>query len=245
MNIILFSSDEAHQPTITVDDHRARHIIKVIKAQAGDTLITGEINGLKGTSRVQQIDRTKVVFDRITHTTSDSRPQVDLIMALPRPIMLKRVLAQVATFGVNHLFLINSNRVEKSFFSAGILQPEKIERRLLDGLEQASATALPTVSISSRFRPFVEDELAQKMSQYTLCGIAHPGGSRLISDVIPQGRKQRVLLAIGPEGGWVDYEVDKFSKLGLLPFSMGERILRVDSVVPALLSQVALLSSMG
>ena len=114
----------------------------------------------------------------------------------------------------------------------------------MDGLEQASATTLPTVSIHKRFRPFVEDELPQHMLNYAHCGLAHPGVTAEIQDIIPRGSTGEILLVIGPEGGWVDYEVDKFNSLGITPFGMGERILRVDSVVPALLSQLALLRSM-
>lgn len=249
MNIILFSHDELKLPTLTVEDYRARHIIKIIKAQPGDILTTGEINGAKGTSRILHIGPNSVTFADITHTCITSRPQVDLVMALPRPIMLKRVLAQVATFGIDHLFLINSNRVEKSFFSSSKLHPEKMHGRLIAGLEQAGATALPTVSIHKRFRPFIEDELPEHMADYTHCGLAHPGVVAQIQDIIPPGSRDRgssakTLLIIGPEGGWVEYEVEKFTQCGAKPFSMGERILRVDSVVPALLSQLALLRSM-
>ncbi len=210
----------------------------------GDRLVTGVIDGAQGTSRIEHIDTESVTFTDITHNISKSRPQIDLIMALPRPIMLKRVLAQVATFGINHLFLINSNRVEKSFFSSSILRPEKIHKRLIDGLEQACATALPTVSIHKRFRPFMEDVLIHRMNDYDYCGIAHPKYSAKINTIIPVGSTGTTLLVIGPEGGWVDYEVEKFQHLGITPFGMGDRILRVDSVVPALLSQRTLLQSM-
>ncbi len=244
MNIILFSHEEVKQSAITVTDHRARHIIKILKPQPGDTLVTGEINGKKGSSRIHHIDKTSVTFTDICHTTSETRTPVDLVMALPRPIMLKRVLAQVATFGINHLFLINSNRVEKSFFSSSKIHPEKMHTRLREGLEQASATSLPTVSIHKRFRPFVEDELPQHIKKYNHCGLAHPRVATRINDIIPPGSTGSTLLIIGPEGGLVEYEVDKFNALGITPFGMGERILRVDSVVPALLSQLALLRSM-
>lgn len=249
MNIILFSPDELKLPTLTVEDYRARHIIKIIKAQPGDMLTTGEINGPKGTSRIQHIDANSVTFSDISHTHFSPRPQVDLVMALPRPIMLKRVLAQVATFGIDHLFLINSNRVEKSFFSSSKLSQENMHSRLMAGLEQGSATHLPTVSIHKRFRPFIEDELPNHLKNYTHCGLAHPGGRARIQDIIPLGSKNnrndsKILLIIGPEGGWVEYEVAQFTACGARRFSMGERILRVDSVVPALLSQLALLQSM-
>lgn len=244
MNIILFSHDEARQNTVTLSDRRAQHIIKILKAKIGDTLTTGAMNGGQGTSRIAALSKTSVTFTDINHSTIQPRPTVDLVMALPRPIMLKRVLAQIATFGVDHLFLINSNRVEKSFFSSSKLQPEKMHQRLQEGLEQASATALPTISIHTRFKPFVEDTLPQHMAHYNYSGIAHPRGTTPIHGIIPTKAEGKVLLVIGPEGGWVEYEVDKFNKTGIKSFTMGSRILRVDSVVPALLSQVSLLRGM-
>ena len=245
MNIILFSHNETKHDAITVKDYRARHIIKIIKAQKDDTLITGEINGSQGISRIQQITPNSVTFTDITHTQTNSRPQVDLVMALPRPIMLKRVLAQAATFGINHLSLINSNRVEKSFFSSSTIHPEKIDQYLITGLEQACNTMLPTVSIHKRFRPFIEDKLSIYMQNYACSGLAHPNTSTTIDHIIPPGSPGQILLVIGPEGGWIDYEVERFKDLGITPFTMGKRILRVDSVVPALLSQLLLLQSMS
>jgi RsmE family RNA methyltransferase len=49
-------------------------------------------------------------------------------------------------------------------------------------------------------------------------------------------------LAVGPEGGWVDFEIDKFIEQSFVPISMGgERVLRTDTAVVALLSQLMLL----
>jgi len=56
MNIILFNHDESKHATICINDHRARHIIKVIKAEVGDILLTGVINGAQGTGRIEHID---------------------------------------------------------------------------------------------------------------------------------------------------------------------------------------------
>ncbi len=220
---------------------RAEHIIKILKSKAGDILKTGIITGPTGTSTVRQIAGTTVELLVGDHKTQPVPPLVDIVLALPRPIMLKRVLAQVATFGTGHLFLINSRRVEKSFFSASLLQESKMKQRLLAGLEQAGATLLPGISVHSRFRPFVEESLPAMAPDYQAMILAHPGSPCNLGQLLPPPLHGRILLIIGPEGGWVDFEVSLFTEQGARPFHLGPRILRVDSVVPSLLGQLDLL----
>ncbi len=241
MNIILFDRDEIDGSTVLLAGHRAEHIIKILKSNPGDRLKTGFINGPTGTSTVSKISGTTVELLLGEHKTPPAPPLVDIVLGLPRPIMLKRVLAQVATFGIGHLFLINSNRVEKSFFSASLLEEAKIRQRLLAGLEQAGDTLLPQVSIHQRFRPFAEDSLPTMAGDYQEVILAHPGSKYSLGEVLPPPLKGRVLLVIGPEGGWVDFEVSLFTEQGVRPFHLGPRILRVDSVIPSLLGQIDLL----
>ena len=153
MNIILFERNEIEAKTVLLSGRRAEHIIKVLKSKAGDTLRTGIINGPTGTSTLSEISGKEIALHLNDHSTEATAPLVDIVLALPRPIMLKRVLAQVATFGVGRLFLVNSNRVEKSFFSASLLEEKKIRQRLLEGLEQAGDTLLPQVSPLCRRHP--------------------------------------------------------------------------------------------
>lgn len=241
MNIILFERDEIEANAVHLSDRRAEHIIKILKSKVGDRLKTGIINGPAGFSTIRRISTTSVELELDGHDSQPQQPDVDIVLALPRPIMLKRVLAQVATFGVGHLFLINSNRVEKSFFSASILQEENMRQRLLAGLEQAGATLLPQVSIQPRFRPFAEDLLPQLTTEYAAMIVAHPGSHQDLPSLLPPPLHGRILLLIGPEGGWVDFEMELFGRQGALPFQLGPRILRVDSVIPALLGQLDLL----
>lgn len=100
-------------------------------------------------------------------------------------------------------------------------------------------TRLPEVQVFRRFKPFVQDVVPT----LTGCGLlAHPGGTAELPDVYLTSReKKRILLAVGPEGGWNDFEVDNFLTQGFSVFSMGPRILHVDTAVVALLAQLQLL----
>jgi RsmE family RNA methyltransferase len=134
---------------------------------------------------------------------------------------------------VPKLILLNSYRVEKSFWQTPFLQPEAIREQLILGLEQARDTVLPEVLIEKRFKPFVEDQLSE-LVQGSLGLVGHPGDY----PACPRALSQQVTLAIGPEGGWIPYEVEKLQAAGLQPVQLGPRILRVETAVTALLARL-------
>ncbi len=242
MNLILLAKDEISKSnTVTLQDRRSEHIIKILRLSPGDTVRVGIINGPTGIGRIIEAVPPIVRLQINANGPMPAAPPLDLILALPRPIMLKRVLSQIAALGVGKLFLINANRVEKSFFSASLFKDNTIQNQFLHGLEQAMDTRVPEVSIHKKFRPFVEDMLAKIIKEYSCKLLAHPNASKFIFQITPNPATGRVLLAIGPEGGWVDFELQKFKEQGFSDFTLGPRILRVDTAVPALLSQISLL----
>ncbi|RZI87166.1 MAG: 16S rRNA (uracil(1498)-N(3))-methyltransferase, partial [Pseudomonas sp.] len=147
--------------------------------------------------------------------------------------MLRRLFQTIATLGVPRLILLNSYKVEKSFWQTPFLTPEAIRENLILGLEQARDTVLPEIIIEKRFKPFVEDRLPA-IAADTLGLVGHPGDYL----ACPRAVQQPVTLAIGPEGGWIPYEVDLLAKAGLQPVQLGARILRVETAVTALLSRI-------
>ena len=245
MNIILIDPAEVSTSgTILLQDHRLRHIRKILRSKAGDSIRIGIINGLMGEGVLLELSRDRAVLAIKAETPPPAKKEIDLILALPRPIMLKRILAQATSIGVDRIFLINANRVEKSFFNASLLENEKLTECLCNGLEQAVDTILPELSIHHRFRPFAEDILPTIAKSCPIRLVAHPNTKLQLQEAAPKAAGKRVLLAIGPEGGWVDFEINKFHEQGLTPFSMGPRILRMDTAVPALLAQIDLLTNL-
>ena len=245
MNLILLFAHEIAGNQVILRDRRGQHISTILKSQAGDTLRIGIMNGPTGSGRIVSNKADEVILEITADGPIPELPLTDLILALPRPIMLKRILGQAAALGVGRIFLINANRVEKSFFSASMIKQRDFTEHLIHGLEQGMDTRLPEVTIHERFRPFCEDLLPTLLEFYPVRLIAHPDTDQFLFDAAPSPAGQRAILAIGPEGGWVDFEIEKFKAQGLIPFSMGPRILRVDSAVPALLSQIDLLRRMA
>lgn len=241
MNILLFNEAELQNSTLLLNGRRAKHIRKILRSECGDQLKAGQINGPLARATILEISPKRVTLQIKLSDKTVPRPKTGLILALPRPIMLKRILSQAASLGVNHIYLINSKRVEKSFFHASILEKNNLFTHLLHGLEQAGDTLLPKISIHPRFKPFVEDLLPAIDQDSPARLVAHPEAAALLPEQVKTPLRHRALLAIGPEGGWISYEVAKFQEQGFLPFSMGPRILKVDTAVVSLLSQIDLL----
>ena len=243
MNIILADSDEITDKQIRLTDHRAEHIIKVLRSQVGDIIRFGIIDGGKGHARIIGL-KHKFPFSvdlEIEITEGQVRvAPIDLILALPRPIMLKRILSQVTALGVGTIHLVNANRVEKSFWEASLVAENGFRPYLLQGLEQAIDTRLPGIFLHRRFKPFVEDYFPTIRDECGVHILAHPGGLSTLQQNVDR-ESGRVALAVGSEGGWVDYEVQKFRQQGFIDCSIGERILKVDTAVTALHSRISLL----
>ena len=84
--------------------------------------------------------------------------------------------------------------------------------------------------IYRHFRPFIEDHFPDLSVLYETNIIAHPSAEKTLSEQLTK-KNGRVLYAVGPEGGWVEYEIEKFKEAGMHSFGMGSRILKVDTAV--------------
>ncbi len=243
MNIILAESDEITDHFIHLTDHRAEHVVKVLRSEVGDEVRMGIVNGGKGKGEILALGKKHPFFVDLRVEISELQPkvpQLDLILALPRPIMLKRILSQVSALGVGEIHLIHANRVEKSFWGASVVAERGFKTYLVQGLEQAVETRLPKIFLHRKFKPFIEDYYPGIRDSYCYHLLAHPGGQTSLQQEIG-GKPGRALFAIGPEGGWVDYEVQKFKEQGFVDCSIGERILKVDTAVIALHARISLL----
>lgn len=238
--LLLLDEDFLPDGTARLTGRRAQHAREVLRAEPGETLRVGRLGGLVGTGEV--LENTPGVL-HLQITLSEPPPAragVDLLLAIPRPKALKKVLPAVASLGVDRIVLVNAARVEKSYFDSKVLAPEFIQELLLQGLEQARDTRLPQVLVRERFRPFVEDELNTVFGREALRLLPHPPARQPLT-ATGAGMAPRVVLAIGPDGGWVPFEAELLEAQGFHPFTLGPRILRVETAVPVLLGQVALL----
>ena len=233
MNLVLLEPSELEGSRARVGGRRAKHIATVHRAVVGKRLRVGVVDGMIGSGEVLSVSADEVLLD--VELTAAAPPPLPctLALALPRPKVLRRVLAAASAFGVKRIVVFGANRVEKSYWQSPMLADNVLREELVVGLEQGGDTVMPVVEMQRRFRPFVEDRLAQ-LAAGTLALVAHPGGS----EACPCGVGQAVTLVVGPEGGFIDFELELMREAGLVRVSLGSRPLRVEHAVAALLGRL-------
>ena len=233
MNIVLLHQNDWIADGIAmVRDHRAAHIREVLRAQVGDTLRVGLLGGLCGQGLIEAVEASGVRLGVQLSEPPPPRHRFDIVLALPRPKMLRRILRQCAEFGVANLHLIQSARVEKSYWQSPLLQPARVEDALLAGLERSRDTIAPRVHLHRRFRPFIEDQLPGLCAGRP-CWLADMGAPMSLAEAPPGP----ALGMVGPEGGFVPFEVQLAESVQAQRVGLGERILSVDTALITVLAQ--------
>jgi len=234
MNLVLLDAKDFIDPEhVRLKDRRFKHLVSVNKVMENDKVLCGLLNGKMGLGLVKKLSHDFVDIKIIPDQDPPDPLPLTLVLALPRPKMLKRIIESVTSLGVKNIYLINSWRVEKSFWQSPVLNQDQLEKHMVLGLEQARDTVLPKIYQKRFFTSFVKEELPL-IAKDSLCITAHPKASR----ICPSGINKAITLVIGPEGGFIDIEIDTLEQAGFVSYHIGSRILRVETAVTYLISRL-------
>jgi RsmE family RNA methyltransferase len=240
VNLLLLDADEVvgGEVVLAEEDRRARHIASVLRAVVGQELRAGVVGGGTGRAEVIALDplRLRLAIDR----PAPPPPEIELVLAVPRPKALSRVVQAAAASGVARIDLTNAWKVDHSYFDSPRMTPAALAADARLGCEQGATTHVPAIAVHRLFMPFLEA---------AACGwaaaahrvVLHPRADAALESAVPPGTTGRTIVALGPEGGWIDRELETFAAHDFEAVTLGAAILRVESAVASLLGQLALL----
>ncbi len=236
MNLILLHDSDFINPSrVRLSGRRFSHIQDILKAECGQILTVGKINGFMGQGTVVSQKADSIELEVKLDNKPPQALALTLILALPRPPMLKRILFSAAMLGVKKIIILNFNRVEKGLWNSSSLRPEAIEEQLVLGLEQAKDTIMPEVIIKKKFKPFIQDELPALIKGKQAL-VAHPGSNKGDGHILSLNKMcpspLLTTLIVGPEGGIIDHEIELLKAAGCQTLDLGPRILRTEYVLP-------------
>lgn len=238
MNILLFQSQEAKTGHLFLhaNDPRFDHVKNTLKLNRGDSLQLGMINGCVGTGQITQFEEDKLTIQFELSKSPPPPLPVQLILALPRPKVVGRIMKIIGEMGVKKVYLIQAAKVEKYYWDAHQLTMDYLTQKVIDGLIQTRDTVLPKIYVKKLFRPFVEDDLPIIIKS-TQNWVAHP----YATSSLPLKFEVPTTIAVGPEGGWVDFELQMFQKIGFQIAGFGTRTMSTATFLPALLGRGVLI----
>lgn len=233
MNIILLDSRQTETELWSITSTRQlEHLQQHLQIQVGDTLKVGIREGQRYLTEIVEISEKAVRLKPLQEEAVPEKLPVTLIVALPRPKVLRRLIMDSVTLGVEKIILLHSYRVDKSYWQTPFLQ--QLNHYIELGLEQAGDTVAPKIELYKRFKPFVEDILPGLISTDCPAYVAHPYAEQ----AMPFAIEHSCTIVIGPEGGFIPYEVDLLIKNGCQAVSLGNRIIRTETVIPYVLGRL-------
>ncbi|MBC2607102.1 RsmE family RNA methyltransferase [Pelagicoccus albus] len=231
MNIVLLEPSEVEAGFLSLEDERAKHVLKVLRRQVGDEFDVGLIDGPKGKATVQAVsaDGLELSFEWGSEE-SDLLP-IDLIVGLSRPQTMRKILNEATTLGVRSIRFVATERGEPSYAESKLWSSGEWRRHVVAGVAQAFATRMPEVSWGVSLEEALRTTSGAKSK---LCLDNYEGVARLGSVAIGGS----VAMAIGSERGWTAGERELFRGLGWTLVGMGERVLRTETATVAAVSLV-------
>ncbi|RKX19840.1 MAG: hypothetical protein DRP35_07040 [Candidatus Zixiibacteriota bacterium] len=243
--LILNENDQLSDNQFIITDHRANHILNILKLSVGSQLNLGLIDKFTGIGIIEKIDNKKITITiKESHEKIKALQSINIICALPRPQTIKKILFIAGMTAIRNIFFIRANRVEKSFFQSPLLDKKEYMKYLIEGMSQGKQIFLPNVSFHTKFKPFFEDYLPDNFDKnnnnYRL--LPDMEASSTINSVYKKS-DSNILLAIGPEGGWVPFEIEMMKSLGFKKFKLSDYTLRVEHALMASISQLELINT--
>lgn len=235
MNLLLLTEkDVLDEKTFLVTGRRAEHIRTILRSKAGDKIKSGFLGKNMGLLTLQELGREKAVLameEPFTLPPPEKLPVIPII-SLPRPQSFKKTLHFIASAGLKEAHFIHSEGVEKSYWKSSALQKGAIEEELMLGLEQGGDTILPKLHFHESFKHFVEMGRLGELAREGRKIIAHPYHTSI--ECPGKDFSCPTFLAIGPESGYTQKEVEAFINNGFTAVTLGRHILRVEFALSAI-----------
>ena len=233
MNIVLLDPRQTESDIWNITARRQlEHLKTHVGVQVGDTLKIGIREEKRYLTEIIEITENSIRVRPLQEERVPEKLPVTLVVAMPRPKVLRRLIMDAVTMGVEKIILIHSYRVDKSYWQTPFLQ--QIDHYITLGLEQAGDTIAPRVEIYKRFKPFTEDILPTLIQADCPAYVAHP----YTDQKMPFAIEHPCIVLIGPEGGFIPYEVDLLIKNGCQAVSLGNRILRTETAISYVLGRL-------
>lgn len=225
---------------IVLEGAEHHHLARVVRVGEGETVWLFDAAGNRYRALVESVEKNRAVL-RLLEREASEAAGVDLVLvqALLPARKLEFVLQKASEFGISDFIPIETVRSVKSPGDRSGRKVERWARIAREATKQSKGAAAPRVTDP---RPL--KRLLQEPGEGLRIFLSERGGKPLrilLSEEEEAGpsKPSRMIVFVGPEGGWTEAEEKSFRTAGCEPVSLGRRVLKAET---AALAAVAIIS---
>lgn len=245
--LVLFPEDLSADGGIAFDGERAVSFIREQNPVVGQQVRVAVLRQARFMATVLEVGEQVVRLASGSPEKVLARVPLTLVMAVPRPQTVKKVISLAVQAGVDAVYFVRSHLTVPSYLQSHSLRPEDLQQEVIKALEQVWDSHPPHVEVIDRMGRFFDQQLPLLISGNgpvaLFLGEPLDGRTCSLGDAMRAGPFHRAVLAIGPEKGWSASEQEGFAAAGFSLVHLGEREYRVETALAFFIGQLQILLS--
>lgn len=214
----------------------AHHLAHVMRARAGDVVVLFDGSGAEFTARIEKVGRAEIDLAVLSRDEVDRELPlaITLAVALPKGDRQRWLVEKATELGVAEIFPLETEHSGPQSVGASL---DRLRRGVIEAAKQCGRTRLMKVG-----SPMMFSDLVTTSSTHGPRWLAHPGSVALntvLAETFSGPQPKRITLAVGPEGGFAESEVERAKAAGWQVVGLGQRILRVETAALTLAAAIA------
>lgn len=219
-------ADEVSSNRALLIGRHADHLARVLRAQVGQEFDV-VANGVVRRARVLAVSEDRVEFELGEEIPSAASADLTLLLAIFKFDRMEWAIEKCTELGVTKVVPVIARRTDRHLASASVKRVARWRRIATQAAEQSRRTGIPEIA-----SPLKLDDAVRASAELRIT-LAETEIECRLRDLLGTRPSRQIVLAIGPEGGWTEDELETFSKQGWISASLGPTILRVETAAIA------------
>jgi 16S rRNA (uracil1498-N3)-methyltransferase len=225
-------ADEVSGTHAVLTGTHAEHLSRVLRARVGQEFDITTGNEVRR-GRVTAIAQDRVELELGDAVTAPLAVQVTVALSVFKFDRMEWAIEKCTELGATRIVPVTARRTETHLATAAAKRVDRWRRIALQAAEQSRRVSPPEISDPLKLK----DAAALPGSLRIV--LSESETSVMLKDVLrPPADLSAVVLALGPEGGWADDELEMFQEAGWISASLGNTILRAETAAIASLAVV-------
>jgi 16S rRNA (uracil1498-N3)-methyltransferase len=226
-------ADEVSGDRAALVGAHADHLVRVLRARIGESFDIATGQALRR-GRITSVNADRVEFDLGEVISAAPLAKITLVLAIFKFDRLEWAIEKCTELGVSRIVPVISRRTDAHLAAASMKRVERWRRIARQAAEQSRRAAPPEIAAPIKLSD------ALNLPEALRVVLAESEEQTLLRDVLQAyATAGGIALAVGPEGGWAEDELQLFQQAGWISASLGNTILRAETAAIAAIAVAA------